>query len=96
MKIHIEIDCTPEEARRFFGLPDVEPVQRRVMEALEKRLGEAVERADPAALLQQWLPLGLRGLEQWQSFWARFAEAATAAGGTGPAGTGTGPRSHGT
>ena len=23
MKVHIEIDCTPEEARTFMGLPDV-------------------------------------------------------------------------
>jgi hypothetical protein len=23
MKVHVEIDCTPEEARRFMGLPDV-------------------------------------------------------------------------
>ena len=23
MKVHIEIDCTPEEARSFMGLPDV-------------------------------------------------------------------------
>ena len=23
MKVHVEIDCTPEEARTFMGLPDV-------------------------------------------------------------------------
>ncbi len=23
MKVHIEIDCTPDEARTFMGLPDV-------------------------------------------------------------------------
>lgn len=23
MKVNVEIDCTPEEARRFMGLPDV-------------------------------------------------------------------------
>ena len=23
MKVHVEIDCTPEEARSFMGLPDV-------------------------------------------------------------------------
>jgi len=77
MKINIEIDCTPEEARRFFGLPDVEPVQRRVMEALEKRLTEAVQNADSAALFDQWMPLTLKGIEQWQNFWTRFAAAAT-------------------
>lgn len=80
MKINIEIDCTPEEARRFFGLPDVEPVQRRVMEALERRLTEAVQSADTAALFDQWMPLTLKGIEQWQNFWSQFAAAATRAG----------------
>jgi kynurenine formamidase len=30
MKIKIDIDCTPQEARAFFGLPDVEPIQEAV------------------------------------------------------------------
>ena len=38
MKVHVDIDCTPEEARAFFGLPDVQPVQAAVMKELENRL----------------------------------------------------------
>ncbi len=76
VRIHIEIDCTPEEARRFFGLPDVGPVQAKVMEALEQRLTEAVRTADATTLMDQWLPLTLKGLEQWQAFWTEFARAA--------------------
>ena len=26
MKINVEVDCTPLEARQFFGLPDVQPM----------------------------------------------------------------------
>lgn len=29
MKVHLEIDCTPEEARRAMGLPDLSPVHDR-------------------------------------------------------------------
>jgi hypothetical protein len=29
MKINVEVDCTPLEARQFFGLPDVQPMQTR-------------------------------------------------------------------
>lgn len=92
MKINIQIDCTPEEARRFFGLPDVEPVQRRVMEALEKRLTEAVQSADTATLFDQWMPLTLKGIEQWQNFWTQFAAAATRGSGTGTAETAGGAK----
>ena len=30
MKVNVEIDCTPEEARAFFGLPDVAPLQEKL------------------------------------------------------------------
>jgi len=26
MKVTVDVDCTPEEARRFLGLPDLTPV----------------------------------------------------------------------
>ena len=32
MKVTVEVDCTPEEARRFLGLPDVVPMQQAAME----------------------------------------------------------------
>ncbi|MFY9972047.1 MAG: DUF6489 family protein, partial [Roseiarcus sp.] len=28
MKITVDVDCTPLEARQFMGLPDVEPMQK--------------------------------------------------------------------
>jgi len=34
MKVTIDIDCTPAEARAFFGLPDVQPLQTAVMDRL--------------------------------------------------------------
>ncbi len=38
MKVTIEIDCTPLEARQFMGLPDVQPMQTAVLAEMEKRL----------------------------------------------------------
>ena len=40
MKVTIEIDCTPIEARQFLGLPNVEPMQAAVMQQLEKRMSQ--------------------------------------------------------
>ena len=37
MKIKIEVDCTPEEARNFFGLPNVKPMQEAVMARIENK-----------------------------------------------------------
>ena len=34
MKVHIEMDMTPEEARAFMGLPDVQPMQQKMMDEM--------------------------------------------------------------
>jgi hypothetical protein len=78
MKVSIDIDCTPDEARRFLGLPDIAPMQQSVMAAMEKRLVDAISTTDPQALMEQWLPFGTKGMEQWQSLWGQLAQ--TAAG----------------
>ena len=31
MKITIDFDATPDEARRFFGLPDIAPMQEALV-----------------------------------------------------------------
>ncbi len=58
MKVTINIDCTPAEARAFMGLPDFEPMQKRAMEELEKRMMESLDRYSPEALLKMWLTPG--------------------------------------
>lgn len=72
MKVNISVDCTPEEARRFLGLPEVAGMQDRLIEALERRLAQAIDSSDTATLMQTWLPLAATGLEQWQSVWAQL------------------------
>jgi hypothetical protein len=73
MKVHIDIDCTPEEARTFLGLPDVQPVQAAMMNELEQRLKSAMQAMDPETLMKTWLPAGIANMEQMQRmFWQQF------------------------
>ena len=58
MKIKIDIDCSPQEARAFLGLPEVAPLQDAMMKELEKRLREGLKSMDPEALIKAWLPSG--------------------------------------
>ena len=76
MKFNIEVDCTPEEARTFLGLPDIAPMQARLLDEMEARLMEATRAGDPKAMLDQWLPMGVKGMEQWQGMWTQMAAAA--------------------
>jgi len=93
MKINIEVDCTPEEARRFLGLPDVGPMQATLLEMLQERLTEALRASDARTLMEQWLPVGMKGLEQWQNFWTQLAGAAAGAAGTAKTSPGSGTSS---
>ncbi len=84
MKITIDVDCSPEEARTFLGLPDVAPMQAAVMEELGKRMSAGLEAMDPEVLMKTWMPLGLQGLEQAQKmFWSQMSEAARGTKGGG-------------
>ncbi len=55
IKIRIDIDCTPAEARQFIGLPDLEPLQKTVMAEVEKRMVAELERYSPEGLLKAWM-----------------------------------------
>ena len=66
MKLKFDIDCTPEELRGFFGLPEVKPMQDRLMAEVEERLRAGLKGLEPETMLQTWLPAGLKGFEQLQ------------------------------
>lgn len=66
MKISLDIDCTPEELRGFFGLPDVKPMQEQLLKEVEERLRANLKALDPETMLKGWLPAGLKGFEQFQ------------------------------
>jgi len=73
MKVTVNVDCTPEEARTFLGLPDFGPLQREVMESLRERMMKAMAGADPEQLLKSWMTSGTQTFEQMQKmFWDQF------------------------
>ena len=66
MKISLDLDCTPDELRGFFGLPDVKPMQDQLLKEVEERMRANLTALDPETLLKTWLPAGLKGFEQLQ------------------------------
>ncbi|HKW52844.1 MAG TPA: DUF6489 family protein [Stellaceae bacterium] len=66
MKVTVNIDCTPAEARAFFGLPDVQPMQASLMKELEDRLRKNIQAMDPETMIKTWLPATLKNFEQMQ------------------------------
>jgi hypothetical protein len=72
MKVNIEIDCSPLEARQFFGLPDVQPMQTAILAQMEKRMLAEVEKFTPEGLMQTWFTSGTQGAEWFRTMLASF------------------------
>ena len=66
MKITMNVDCTPEEARAFLGLPDVKPMQDQLMREVQERTAANIRAMEPETMLKTWLPATLKGFEQIQ------------------------------
>jgi hypothetical protein len=81
-KLKVEIECTPEEARAFMGLPDVQPMQEALMKECEARLRAGMKAMDPEAMLNSWLPASIQGVEQMQKmFWSQVQQTWTGVAG---------------
>jgi hypothetical protein len=95
MKLSIEIDCTPEEARSFLGLPDVGPLNERLVGELQQRVSAGLAALAPEDLLKNWLSLGTGAQDQLRKFVGVMADIARRPGATGGApgspGSGTAP-----
>lgn len=76
MKVHLEVDMTPEEARRFMGLPDVSKLQDEMVAEMKRRVKAAMDTSDPEAMMKAWMPLGGEAMQNFQRFMWDAAKAA--------------------
>jgi hypothetical protein len=66
MKMTIEVDCTPEEARRFLGLPDVTAINETLVEEMQKRVSANMSVLSPDELVKNWMTFGVGAQEQFR------------------------------
>ncbi len=78
MKINIEIDCTPQEARSLAGLPDVEPLNKALVGEMQRRMEANINMLQPEELMRTWTAFGLQAQEQFRNL---MTAAATGANG---------------
>jgi hypothetical protein len=78
MKVTIEVDCTPIEARTFFGLPDVTSLNDHLVQEMKNRIDNNLNMLQPEELLKNWMSFG----GQAQESFMKLMQAA-AAGGSG-------------
>ena len=64
MKMTIEVDCTPEEARRFMGLPDVSVLNEHLVDEMKRRIDANMAMISPDELVKNWMSFGAGAQEQ--------------------------------
>lgn len=72
MKMNIEIDCTPAEARAFLGLPDVSALNDHLVNEMKSRMDANMSAMQPEELMKSWTSFGLSAQDQFR----RLMEAA--------------------
>ena len=68
MKMTIEVDCTPEEARRFLGLPDVAALNEHLVAEMGKRIDSNMSLLNPEEFMRNWMSFGTGAQEQFRKF----------------------------
>ena len=71
MKINLEVDCTPEEARRAMGLPDLAPIHERYIGMMMETMEGGMKPEMLESIARSWAPMGDAGM----AFWRRMFEA---------------------
>ena len=76
MKVTVNVECTPEEARTFLGLPDVQPMQEALLKDLENQLRSNIHAMSPDSMMKTWLPASMQGADNLQKmFWNQMQQA---------------------
>jgi hypothetical protein len=76
MKITVDVDCTPEEARRFMGLPDMTAVHDAYVEKMKKTIEEGVTPDALETMMRNWMPMGEAGMNIWRTVIDQMGRAA--------------------
>ncbi|UDF03596.1 DUF6489 family protein [Asticcacaulis sp. AND118] len=65
MKVTFDIECTPQEARAFLGLPNVEPLNEYMVEQMKGRVEQNIQSMQPEEILKTWSSFGVQAQDQF-------------------------------
>lgn len=91
MKVKIDIECSPAEARAFFGLPDVTALNEALTAEMQKRMQANIEALEPEALMKNWMSFGGQMQDQFLNLMRQSAAGMGAAAPGGKTGGKGGP-----
>lgn len=79
MKINVEIDCTPEEARRVMGLPDLTPVHDHYIQLMLGSMDKGMINPEMIqSIMKSWAPMGEAGMNLWRGMFENMTKGRSA------------------
>lgn len=77
MKIKIDVDMTPIEARELMGLPDVRPMQEAWLKKMNEQMEDHLDNLTPEAMIQNWMKAAGGNAEIMSDFMSAFMSLST-------------------
>lgn len=66
MKVTVNVDCTPEEARTFLGLPDLSPVHEKYLSSVLGAMDGAGSLEQMDKMIRAFAPMGDASMRMFQ------------------------------
>ena len=66
MKVTLNVECTPQEARAFLGLPDVTALNEAMMDEMQTRMKANMAALQPEELVKSWMAFGGQATEHFR------------------------------
>jgi hypothetical protein len=80
MKFTVNVECSPEEARRFMGLPDVTPINDQLVAEMGKRMEANLALMSPDTMMQSWMSVGTQAQDAFVKLMTSAAGSAMSSG----------------
>jgi hypothetical protein len=78
MKFTVNVECSPEEARRFMGLPDVTPINEALVSEMGKRMEKNLALMSGESMMSSWMSVGTQAQDAFVKLMTSGAGAASA------------------
>lgn len=80
MQFSVNVECTPEEARRFMGLPDVTPINEALVSEMTSRMQKNLALMSGENMMSSWMSVGTQAQDAFVKLMTSGVTAATGAG----------------
>jgi hypothetical protein len=77
LKLTINVECSPEEARRFMGFPDVSPLNDMIVGEMSRRVQENMALLSPDTMIRSWMAAGGQAQDAFMKLMTSAATGAT-------------------